>query len=141
MKIEEIRKFPALMGDKLVTQEIRTFEFMSENLKTVETNLNSFVRAVQKDCQHEWEEERREDRNIASCFKSGGHIGYGMSVLDSKTCKLCGLHEKRPAGAPTQVCHSCWSPMEYHSTIPGQGERTMVYECKNPKCSHGSWHT
>lgn len=138
---KEIKKFSALMNDKSVVEEMKSLEFMSENLKTVERNLDSFIKTVQKNCQHVWKDEKREARHIASCSKSGGNVGFGMTVLDSRTCTLCGLYEKRPDGPPYKVCHSCWTPMEYHSTIPGQGERTFVYECKNPNCSYGSWHT
>lgn len=141
MKPEEIKKFPALMGDKSVAEEVKTFEFMLENLKTVEVNLDSFIKTVQKDCQHIWREEKKYDKHITSCSKNVGNISFGMMVLDSRTCTLCGLHEKRPPGSSCKVCYSCWSEMKYHSTIPGQGEHTSVFECTNLKCNSGSWHT
>lgn len=141
MEIDEIKKFPALNVDNGIMNLVSSIKSLSESLKSSEKTLNEHIGNIQKNCQHVWKEKTRYDKNIASCFKIGGNIGYGMTVLESKTCILCGLYEKRPEGPPYKVCHSCWTPMEYRFTIPGQEERTFVHECQNPKCHYGSWHT
>jgi len=93
MDQNEITKFPALMENKLVAEELKTLKFMSDNIKTVETNLASFIAAVQKDCQHEWKEESGEFKVENSRFEENGNTSYSMTVFDSGICKFCGLQK------------------------------------------------
>jgi len=141
MEINEVEQFPSLKNNEWVMGSVRRVGTAKISLTIAEEKMQMEIDDVQKHCTHIWKEERKRSESIASCSKSGGTIHHGLNVLESKTCTLCGLHQKRPDGLSFQICHSCWSKMEYHSTIPGQGERTMVYECTNPKCSNGSWHT
>lgn len=141
MNKEEINKFPLLRSDNGVTNLLSSVNYLSESLKSSEKTLQEHILKIQNDCIHQWCELRRYDKNIPSCYKSGGNISYGMDVLDSRTCKLCGVKEERPKGASIQICFECWYPMEYASMIPGQGEHFSVYECTNHKCNKGSWCT
>ena len=141
MNKEEINKFPSLRSDNGVANLLSSVNYLSESLKSSEQTLQEHILKIQKKCQHEWYEETRYDKNIPSCNKNSGNIYYGVEVLESKTCTLCGLTENRPAGPSTKICFRCWSPMEYSCQIPGQGEHTSVYECTNPNCQNGSWNT
>lgn len=141
METDEIKKFPSLMKSEYVKEELQGVIDAEAKLKLEKAQLQWTINSIQENCQHVWKEERKYDKSIASCSKGGGNIYHGLDVLESKTCTLCGLKKEKPNGFPFVTCHSCWSPMKYHSTIPGQGEHTSVFECTNPKCNTGSWHT
>ncbi len=137
----DISKYPLLANNANISTLKKEVTDSASDVSTKTKSFEQAIKVIQAGCFHVWENHKKYDKNVASAFKSGGHIGYGANVLDSRTCTECGLTEYRPRGATTEICHVCWSPMKWHSDIPGQGERTKVYECTNPDCSHASWHT
>jgi hypothetical protein len=137
----DISKYPLLNKNENVTSLSQELVIINTAKLNKEKELDLAVKSVQKDCQHDWEKQTKYDKYAPSAFKGGGHIGQGVDVMLSRTCRSCGLTETKPEGSETKVCSVCWFPMQYHSTIPGQGERTQVYECTNPKCNHAAWHT
>ena len=122
--------FPLLHGNAELTETINS-------IKVAQKRVLDITARIQAGCEHDFDETLVEDKNyIWGVFKHSNE-----KILNSKTCEKCGFEVKRPSGAPWQICHKCWSPMRHEDTIPGQGERTFVYECINPKCRHTVSHT
>lgn len=122
--------FPLLHGNTDLIEAIKSVQVAQQSVIDITTR-------IQSECEHDFNETLVEDKNyIWNAFSRADKM-----VLNSKTCERCGFEVKRPNGSAWQICHRCWTPMEHEHTIPGQGERTFVYKCKNPKCGHVVSHT
>ena len=122
--------FPLLNGNSDLIEAIKSVQVAQKSVKDITAR-------IQSECEHDFNETLVEDKNyIWNAFSRADRM-----VLNSKICEKCGFEIKRPDGSPWQVCHKCWNPMRHEATIPGQGERTYVYECTNSKCGHVVSHT
>jgi hypothetical protein len=131
--------------DALVINQIANGHLLKENkeiarllksIKTKEERICALISQTQDKCNHVLLDNLLEDPN----YIWGWHESR-VKVLVSKTCTECGFVQKRPQKTPWQICYKCWSPMESLGFVAGEGGRTSVYRCTDPKCGHESYHT
>ena len=119
------RYFPLLHGNSELVEAIKSVQLAQKSVIDITAR-------IQNSCEHDFDEDFVEDKNYTWSFFNQ----FDKKVLISKTCEKCGFIEKRPDGFPWQICYKCWSPMTREETIPVKGNKTFVYKCTSPKCTH-----
>ena len=127
--LEMVKKYPALHGDAGIHDVTKKIDIIIPQLIVETELLSGYIIAIQQNCNHDWLPVKKYSRLEEA------------TVVESRTCNQCGLHEKRPDKMPWIICWVCWSPMESAGVTPGQGERFHHYKCTNPKCRHTHTHT
>jgi hypothetical protein len=116
--IDSLSCFPSFVQNK-------EYLYILEKVKEYEEIRKKIISEIQADCQHEFQNKFKDKSSI-----------FGPEILESKTCKHCGLQQEKPTGDKYEICEKCWGEMKWNideRTEAGKARHT-IYKCKS--CQH-----